>query len=254
MSLPSPRSHLPAVRFAGRQFRGLCLPDVLPPTSGLKWVVTVNADLVVQAFQDTRFARLIDNNHATFDGQVTWWLARWLARPSGIRFEKISGSSLAYQLFEHAARHRQRTFLLGAAPDVNRQALHVVESAYGIEVEGYAPPFAPYPATEDWTRQVLDRIVAFRPEILLVAFGTPKQEFWIEDQREVLAEAGVRLVIGCGGTLDFVAGAIARAPVSVQRMGLEGVYRLLVQPSWFRLRRLARSLLVIPIALWMAAR
>lgn len=251
-SAPSPG--LPGVRFAGLQFRGLRLSDVLPPAHGMKWVITVNADFVVQAFRDTRFARLIDDNHATFDGQVTWWLARWLARPKGIRFDKISGSSLAYELFEHAARHQQRAFLLGAAPEVNRRAVNNVEKAYGIEVAGYAPPFARYPAPEDWTQQVLDRIAAFRPAILLVAFGAPKQEFWIDDHREVLARAGVRLVVGCGGTLDFVAGAIARAPVPVQRIGLEGVYRLLAQPSWFRLRRLFRSLLVIPIALWRAGR
>lgn len=251
---PSPPSDQPLVRFAGLQFRGLHLADVLPPEHGMKWVVTVNADFVVQAVRDPRFARLIDDHHATFDGQVTWWLARWLARPKGVGFDKISGSSLAYALFEHAARHGQRAFLLGAAPDVNRQAVQNVQKTYGIDVAGYSPTFAPYPWPDAWNRAVLERINAFRPEILLVALGAPKQEFWIDDQREALARAGVRLVMGCGGTLDFIAGSLARAPLPVQRMGLEGVYRLLAQPSWFRLRRLLRSLLVIPIAVWRAGR
>ena len=246
------RTTADAVKFAGLIFRGLHSADLFPHENEFKFIVTVNADFIVNAARDTRFKQLISSNHATFDGQVTWWLARLLGRPRGVTFEKISGSSFALELLEHAAAHGLRVFFLGASSTVNEAAVRAARARYGVDVSGYSPSFGTYPGTAQWNTQILDQLKAHAPHILLVAFGSPKQEFWIDDHRESLQDVGVRLAVGCGGTLDFLAGAVRRAPVTVQRLGLEGVYRLAMQPSWFRLKRLGRSLLVIPIAFWMS--
>ena len=242
----------PTVKFAGLLFRGLRRADLFPHEHAFKFIVTVNADFVVNAARDARFKQLISSNHATFDGQVTWWLARLLGKPRGVAFEKISGSSFAYALLEHAAMHGLRVFFLGASSTVNEAAVHAARARYRVDVTGYSPDFTTYPGTAQWNTDILDRVKAHAPHILFVAFGSPKQEFWIDDHHRILEDAGVRLAIGCGGTLDFLAGTVRRAPVTVQRLGLEGVYRLAMQPSWFRLKRLGRSLVVIPIAFWKA--
>lgn len=237
------------VNFCGHTFRGLSKQRLLEATEAFTFVVTVNADFLVTAEDSPRFARLIEEGHATFDGQITWWLARWLAQPRGVAFEKISGSSFANDLLERAAAKGERVFMLGAQPDVNAAAVNNAQARFGVRVEGYSPPVFTYPGDAMLNTEILRRIAAFRPQILLVAFGSPKQEFWIEDHRTMLEQAGVRLAMGCGGTLDFLAGSLRRAPVFVQRCGLEGVYRLLQEPSWIRLKRLVRSLLGVVIAL-----
>ena len=68
-----------------------------------------------------------------------------------------------------------------------------------------------------------------------------KQEYWISDNRILLESIGVKIAIGCGGTFDFVAGRIKRAPKWIQKIGLEGFWRLFKEPQLFRLKRLLIS-------------
>jgi len=240
----------PSLEFAGLTFRGLHAADLLPQSGVFKFIIPVNADLIVTSFQSVRFANLISKNFATVDGQVTLWLARIFGRPRKVGIEKISGSTFAYVLLQHAADNRQRVFFLGASAAVNHLATQTVRERYGVDVIGFSPPLTAYPIASAWSEEVLARIKEHSPHILFVALGAPKQEYWIEDNTQTLKDAGVQVVIGCGGTLDFLAGAITRAPLWVQKAGLEGLYRLAMQPCWFRVKRLARSLLVFPIVFW----
>lgn len=240
----------PSLELAGLTFKGLHAVDLFPQPGVFKFIVTANADFIVISSQSERFAKLISKNFATIDGQVTLWLARIFGRPRKVDIEKISGSSFAYDLLQHAAENRLRVFFLGASPAVNELATQTARARYGIDVIGFSPQLTAYPMALAWNEDVLARIKKHSPHILLVALGTPKQEYWIEDNTQALKDAGVQVAIGCGGTLDFIAGAITRAPVWVQRAGLEGLYRLAMQPSWFRVKRLARSFLVFPIVFW----
>ncbi|MFT7721732.1 MAG: WecB/TagA/CpsF family glycosyltransferase [Roseateles sp.] len=207
-------------------------------------VVTVNADFIVTAHKNPRFARIINENASTFDGQVPFVLARHFAQPRDTPIEKISGSDLVPELLASAARQGRRVLLLGAAADSNAEATRIARERYGAQVEGYSPPLAAYPFPNDWRDACRHRIDAFRPHYIFVALGAPKQEFWMDDEQDWLADRGVELCIGCGGSLDFLSGEIRRAPRWVQRAGLEGVYRTLSEPKLFRLKRLLRSFLV----------
>lgn len=232
-----------SVRFAGLTFQGPTRASIaaFPP---LTLVITVNADFIVTAHEDPRFARIINENCATFDGQIPFAVARRLARPRGAAIEKISGSDLVPELLAEAARTGRKVFLLGATPEANTAAVQVARERFGADVEGFSPPLAAYPFPEDWRRQCRARIEAYRPDYIFVALGAPKQEFWMDEERAWLEPLGVRLCIGCGGSLDFLSGRIKRAPVWIQKIGLEGVYRVLAQPQWFRIKRLLRSFLM----------
>lgn len=236
--------------FAGLKFKGLQAADLFPRSGEFKFIVTVNADLVVISSREERFANLISKNFSTIDGQITLWLAKLFGMPNGIFFEKISGSSFAYDLLQSAAEEKMRVFLLGASYSVNKLAVSNARERYGVDVNGFSPVIEDYPFSNAWNDEALSCIKAHQPHILLVALGSPKQEYWIEDNSKELEALGVQVVMGCGGTLDFMAGAIPRAPVWVQEIGLESLYRLAMQPSWFRVKRLARSLLVFPLAFW----
>jgi N-acetylglucosaminyldiphosphoundecaprenol N-acetyl-beta-D-mannosaminyltransferase len=87
----------------------------------------------------------------------------------------------------------------------------------------------------------LRRIRESGASVLLVAYGAPGQVHWIARNQDALAEAGVRLVAGIGGAIDFVSGTVPRAPGVVRRLGLEWAYRLVREPwRW-------RRQLVLPV-------
>jgi N-acetylglucosaminyldiphosphoundecaprenol N-acetyl-beta-D-mannosaminyltransferase len=231
------------------RFSGLHLSDVLRVDEQLKFIVTVNSDFVVTAQRSERFRQIICNGIATIDGQVLYWMARLFGKPRGMSIEKISGSSLAYDLMRYCAASRMRLFMLGALPDVNARAVRRASHDFRVDTMGYSPQFEAYPQSPGWNENVIARIREFSPHVVLVGLGSPKQEFWIDDQREQLAAIGVKVVIGCGGTIDFISGSISRAPPLIQKAGLEGLYRLIQEPTLARVRRLLRSCLAIPIVL-----
>ena len=86
--------------------------------------------------------------------------------------------------------------------------------------------------------QIIERVRAARANILLVAFGAPTQELWIDRYGDDLR---VPVIIGVGGAFDFVAGVTPRAPLWVQRLGMEWLHRLCMQPwRWRRMLALPR--------------
>ena len=127
-----------------------------------------------------------------------------------------------------------RIFLLGAAPGVaNDLATRLRVEHPGLEVEAHAG--TPDPSADAAT---LALIRAHKPQVLLVAYGHPKQELWIDRMHESL---GVAVAMGVGGSFDYLTGRIPRAPTWMRRAGLEWLFRLVRQP--WRVRRMA----VLPI-------
>ena len=107
----------------------------------------------------------------------------------------------------------------------------------------YSPPFRPLLEMDQ--EEITQRIRAARPDLLFVSFGCPKAEKWIALHYRSL---GVPVTIGVGATIDFLAGRVKRAPVWMQRSGLEWTYRLLQEPRRL-LRRYATDLWVFGWAL-----
>jgi len=132
-----------------------------------------------------------------------------------------------------------RIYFLGAAPGVAEQAATVLSQRYsGLKVAGcYAG--SPRPEQED---EIVGWVRAARADVLLVAFGAPKQDLWIARNQ---ARAGVPVALGIGGAFDFIAGAAQRAPRWMQRLGLEWLHRLIKEP--WRLRRQ----MAIPYFMWL---
>jgi N-acetylglucosaminyldiphosphoundecaprenol N-acetyl-beta-D-mannosaminyltransferase len=99
----------------------------------------------------------------------------------------------------------------------------------------YSPE--PQPIEKMDHEEILRRIEEARPDILLVAFGNPKQEEWIAMHRDRLK---VPVCIGVGGTLDSLSGTTRRAPRWMQRCGLEWLHRTLQEPQRLAARYLRR--------------
>lgn len=194
-------------------------------------ICTVNPEFIVDARRDPAFAAVLARADLCVpDGAGVLWAARRAGQP--LR-ERVTGSDGVYRICERAAVHGWRVFLLGAAPGVAEQAAAVLCGLYpGLEVGGC---YAGSPADAEWP-EIRARLDAAAPDILFVAYGHPRQDFWIARQR---AELPAAVAIGVGGAFDFVAGVAQRAPLWMQRLNLEWLHRLVTQPwRWRRMLKL----------------
>lgn len=164
----------------------------------------------------------------------------WAAKMHGKKLrERVAGSDLVPQLAAEAAQRGWHIFYLGAAPGVAEKAAAILAARYpGLNVAGcYAG--SPALAEED---DIVARVRAAHADILLVAYGAPKQDLWLDRN---LARTGAAVGIGVGGSFDFIAGVSRRAPRWLQRLGLEWFYRLAREPwRW-------RRQLMLPHFVWL---
>ena len=205
---------------------------------GSHQVVTVNPEFVIKAQQDVAFRVVLEEaDLALPDGQGLLWASRLLGSPIT---ERVTGSDLVPRLAEWSAEGGYRLCFLGAAPGVAARAADVLRGRYtGVQIVD-AFPGSP-DAREDEAQ--CERIMALRPDLLLVAYGAPKQDLWIARNLERL---DVPVCIGVGGSFDFVAGVTVRAPVWMQEMGLEWLHRLLREPwRWRRMLALPRFVVAV---------
>ncbi len=195
-------------------------------------VATVNPEFVMRATADQDFARVLESADLCLaDGSGVVWAAR---RQGCAMREPVTGVDLIPPLAALCARRGFRIFLLGAAPGVaNDLATRLRAENPELEVEAHAG--TPDPSADAAT---LALIRAHKPQVLLVAYGHPKQELWIDRMRDSL---GVAVAMGVGGSFDYLTGRIPRAPAWIRRAGLEWLFRLVRQP--WRVRRMA----VLPI-------
>jgi beta-1,4-glucosyltransferase len=141
--------------------------------------------------------------------------------------DNLNGTDFTPFLFEQASRPL-RVFLVGARPDVLSRAVAHVRDDLGQVVVGSTDGYRGVADTEE----LVARINAARPDVVLVAMGNPTQEKWIFENAPML-DSGV--FIGVGALFDFWAGDKARAPEMVRSLRLEWLYRLSLEP-----RRLMR--------------
>jgi len=231
--------------FCGINFKGLTLESIFNQPETLSHIVTVNAEYIVKANEDVRFLNIVNNSVATFDGQVPYIFAKMinLFNKFPYRIEKISGSVLIYSLCERALAEDKRIFLLGGEHESNQRSVDVLLSKYpGLKIKGYSPIHESYPFTPQNQLNIAEQLEAFLPDYLLVGFGVGKQDYWINDQMLYLKKLGVILVVGVGGTFEMVSGKYKRAPIVLQKLCLEGIYRFVNEPKLFRFKRLLTSL------------
>ena len=228
------------MKFCGIDINCHNLDDILTSRNNPTILVTVNAEAIVRANTDARLKRIIDNNKSSIDGQIPLWLFKM--KYPGVLINKISGSDLIYSVSEYASQNGLGVFLLGGKQDSNSGAISRLRKLYPmLNIDGFSPDFHPYPFSNEIENHIRNRLISFRPDILFVGFGMGKQEYWEEDNLELLGELGTRLIIGCGGSFEFASGKIKRAPVFIQNVGLESVWRLFKEFKWFRIKRLLIS-------------
>jgi N-acetylglucosaminyldiphosphoundecaprenol N-acetyl-beta-D-mannosaminyltransferase len=201
------------------------------------WVVTANLD-ILQHFcgrSDAREAYLAADLRIA-DGMPLLWAAR--AQGESLP-ERVTGSTFSMALVEVAAARGWELALLGGSPGTAERAATRLKTMFaGLRVSARSDlRFSEVP-TPDQVQEALGSLPK-NVRIVLVGLGSPKQEFAIRELRPSLPAAWF---IGVGGTFDFLAGEQSRAPVALQRVGLEWAYRLAREPKRLAHRYLVRNL------------
>ena len=209
------------------------------PAHPARQICTVNPEFIIDARYDPHFAAVLQRADLRVpDGIGVLWAARLFGSP--LR-ERVTGSDGIYRICERAAQTGASVYFLGAAPGVAEQAAAILQQRYaGLLVSG---TYSGNPTAAEWPL-IQQRLAAAQPDILFVAFGHPRQDFWIDQYRHALP---VKVAIGVGGAFDFVAGVTQRAPRWVQRLGLEWLHRLIREP--WRWRRMAKLPLFVVLVI-----
>jgi N-acetylglucosaminyldiphosphoundecaprenol N-acetyl-beta-D-mannosaminyltransferase len=201
-------------------------------------VATVNVDFVVNtlswSLKQSRHPELLDilrrADLVTPDGMPIVWASKLLGVPLKGR---VTGADLVPRLAMEAAGRQKSIYFLGGRGDVGRKAAELLKKRYpNLKVAETDSPFVhvegeALSGAEEQDQAIVERINRSGADILLIGFGNPKQEIWFDRNRTRLK---VPVSIGIGGTYEFIVGSVARAPLWMQKTGLEWVFRITQDP------------------------
>ena len=217
-----------------------------------KFIATLNVDFVANAVSgwpfggnDELWGYLRNADFVTADGMPIVLLSKLLGMALP---ERVTGADMVPQICRRCAEEGMSVYVLGGDREAIEEALRKLKvESLKLKVVGIDPAFVKLDVDQP---EIVARINAAKPDILFVALGNPKQELWMGRNA---AKLDVGAMIGVGGTFNFIAGRVKRAPRWMQRCGLEWIYRIIQEPgrlwkryayglvkfSWLSLRAMA---------------
>lgn len=201
-----------------------------------KVVVAPNTEFIMMAQKDEEFYRILQNaDLATPDSVGVMIGGKLQKKPFK---QRIPGQSYFRKILEIGEKEGWSFYMLGGKDEVPKLATENIKKIYpNLNVVGYHEGFF----EKDSEEKVIEEINNLQPNVLFVAMGAPLQEKWINKNKDKLK---VDIAAGQGGTFDYEAGKIKRAPQIVQKLCIEWLWRLILQPS--RIKRM----IVLPIYLF----
>jgi N-acetylglucosaminyldiphosphoundecaprenol N-acetyl-beta-D-mannosaminyltransferase len=208
------------------------------------YVLTPNVDHVCLVERDEELRSIYSQASLVLtDGKPLVWLSQIIKR--GVP-EKVSGSDITVPLLQALRDSDQSVYFLGATDDVCAQLIVKLHDLVpGLKICGHSSPM--YNPVGDDTEfiEALKAAVATKPDVVLFALGSPKQELALGRYREIYSPA---IGMGVGATFDFLVGVQKRAPTWVSNAGLEWVYRLASNPKRLWRRYLVDDRAIVKIA------
>jgi N-acetylglucosaminyldiphosphoundecaprenol N-acetyl-beta-D-mannosaminyltransferase len=207
------------------------------------YVVTPNAHHLVLLQKDLYFREIYRRAYLSVpDGVPLLWVAKLQKTPLKGR---VNGTDLFQRLSAAAAKKGLSIFLLGGRPGAAEKAIAVLKRKNPqLKIAGsYCPPYD-FETNDKELAKINQTIKAAAPDLLFVGLGAPKQEKWISANYK---ELGVPISVGIGVSFELVGGLVNRAPIWMQKSGLEWFYRLLVEPQ----RLFKRTIIVGCMFIWL---
>lgn len=200
-------------------------------------IVAINPEKIIKAKKDPALAKLLNEAEFQIPDGIGVILASKIQK--GQIRSRVTGVDLMMRICEEAAKRQKSIFLYGGKPGIAATAAEKLKQLYpGIQIAGVQHGY------EKDNEKVVEKINNAKPDILFVAMGSPKQENWINANRDRLYPT---IYQGVGGSFDVLAGNVKRAPVAFQKLGLEWFYRLLKEPKRIK-RQIKLPLFLIEVA------
>jgi len=216
-------------------------------------ICTINPEYIMAAQKDPEFKQILNQADLCIpDGTGLILASRFLAKSkSQIIKKRVTGVDLIWKLAELGQKKSYSIYLLGAGPGIAEQTANILCNKYPeLKIAGFSEGIPQLPRNrkiildlDRFEKELVSKICKLKPQILLVAYGAPKQDKFIAKYKKELA---VPVMIGVGGSFDFISGRIKRAPQWMQKTHLEWLYRLFREPK--RINRIITATIRFPIA------
>lgn len=198
-------------------------------------IITVNPEFIVASQRNSNFFRLLQEADVRLaDGVGLIWAAKGTRQPASFS-QRFTGVDITKQLLSIAEREGLSTLLVVAEHGLtSKEKISQTISRQWPQLK-FALAFP---------SEVIDNSIERR--LVIVGLGSPTQEFWIRDRRSQFPQA---VAVGVGGTFDFLSGTIQRAPKMLRTVGLEWLWRLIMQPEnrWRRFKRIVTATVIFPL-------
>lgn len=186
-------------------------------------IVTINPEMISTAQKDSEFATIINNAELVVPDGIGVQMGLKLL---GENVSRIAGVELGKELIIKFSNNNKSVAMIGAKPEVIDLAVKNLKNEIRnlnlvYKHDGYF----------DDQNEIIEKLVEAQPDLVLVALGSPKQEFFINSLKNRLPNS---VMIGLGGSFDVWAGVVERAPVIYQKLGLEWLYRTVKEPKRFK--------------------
>ena len=186
-------------------------------------VVTINPEMFEEAKKNSEFKRIIDEAEMVVPDGIGVKLALKL---KGKNVDRIAGIDFARALLFKCAENKKKVAIVGAKEEVIVKAVENLRN----EIQGLNIAYYHNGYFND-NNLIYDELKNIDANLILVALGSPKQEYFIYNAKKILPPC---LMIGIGGSLDVWSGMVKRAPRIYQKLGLEWLYRTVTQPERFK--------------------
>ncbi|MEI6266697.1 MAG: WecB/TagA/CpsF family glycosyltransferase [bacterium] len=207
-------------------------------------VAKVNSEFLLRSLKKPDFKKYLQNSDLNIpDGIGVLWAAKYLSLPSNnpintvwqmvytgaalvfnhnyakdVLLERLSGVEVFKTMLEACAKSEKSVYIFGAKPEVLDKAIKNIHKEFpGLKIAGSHDGYS------NKGSEVVADINKSGAEMLIVALGSPEQEYWIRDN--IVKLPTIRVAVGEGGSLDYIAGNNVRAPKFFQRIGLEWLWR-----------------------------
>ncbi|TJY34759.1 WecB/TagA/CpsF family glycosyltransferase [Pontimicrobium aquaticum] len=186
--------------------------------------VVVNAGKIVALQNDTQLRQSVNESDViNADGQAVVWASKFLGKPLK---ERVAGIDLMVNLVRFAHKQRHKIFFFGAKEEVVKKVVEIYSEQYSSKIiAGYRNGYFKREEEKDIAKQIANS----GANILFVAISSPTKENFLYENKSILGN--VNFIMGVGGSFDVVAGKVKRAPLWMQKSGLEWFYRFIQEPK-----------------------
>ena len=191
-------------------------------------ILSLNLHSLYLQFKNPKLNKIQNDSVMRIDGMPIVWLANQQGHNRVSRHHRVTWMDWKEAFFDMCNTNGFRVFYLGSKPELKEQIEHYIEENYAVISFKCNHGYFQLNSPEE--EELLLQINQFKPNILLVGMGMPRQEYWIDSHA---ARINANLIMSCGAAMEYMVGYVKEPPRWMGRLGLEWLFRLVEKPRRF---------------------